>query len=678
MVKEAHRPSGYLRVEFLNRHPELKDIIDSGVITDYLDDCPIRVVEYKGHLKDETKNQRKNRMKCHKIYDGDIKELVNGLRNTYPTLRDKSGYYLLLEVYEQIRSISELDLELAKRQVEEMNQDNGSTVQESASDSAQQKVEDSSVKISESSNPIPNTDTYTREEVKSKEKEEVKPQNESGVQSSTVTTKVEEPKVTPQLNNGISGESKPEAVLADTPNPTPTTESSVRNKADVTPTPTQIQENKQPIKEEKKMADFENLLGQATQMMETGTKAVNGTGANLPKAEKLGDEAKAAVAKELAQTQAERNAWTAANAVDAVIMAQRPAAHRVKGEAKGRAIKVAAENKDKPNAAVDVVKEKFGKFIEAVAGRKMSIEEFSTSDDAVKYANVVTEGDNVAKAKAMTGVYQNLMQNPLQEIAAYINAEKATAPVKGYVIGTDVYSTDELIQVLVDKGNGVVYGQGTREMDVKEQVRFQLGVAARKQTTVAAASTKSGAPKQLVITAKNKAAFMTDDNHKRYLMTKIDEDGEGTANFKALINVDGKDVNAVCSVYALDDKGERIVTRVDETKGTIYKKKICSINVSVPVQKVIKEVDEAYRNEGDQAATLEARWNIKIPQQETADFANIQDQRSSIAFIALSKLLASGSSAAAMSKSETFRNIAAAVDAVNQKDADAVAADLGL
>ena len=65
MVNGEQRPSGYLRVEFLNQHPELKDIIDSEVITDYLDDCPISVVEYSGTLQNETKKQRKNRDRGH-------------------------------------------------------------------------------------------------------------------------------------------------------------------------------------------------------------------------------------------------------------------------------------------------------------------------------------------------------------------------------------------------------------------------------------------------------------------------------------------------------------------------------------------------------------------------------------------------------------------------------------
>ena len=94
----------------------------------------------------------------------------------------------------------------------------------------------------------------------------------------------------------------------------------------------------------------------------------------------------------------------------------------------------------------------------------------------------------------------------------------------------------------------------------------------------------------MVITAKNKAKFIKDAANCAYLMTQTDEAAVATANFKAKIVVDGADMNAVCSVWELDKDGNKVGAGTDKNGQPKFKKKLTSINVSVPVVKVVKEL----------------------------------------------------------------------------------------
>lgn len=673
MVNEQQRPSGYLKIEFINRHPELEDIVESEIITDYLDDCPVHVVEYKGTLVDETKKQRKNRMQCHKVYDGDIKELVNGLRNTYAHKRNLSAYGLLLEVYESIRSIQSLDLEKARQQVasksgvEDIKQDEV----EKATDGV---VTDNNVVLPEKRVETPTPVKQADESVKIDspvEPAEVKEQVTEEVTKHEV--EVKEHSTDEKLNIGISGESETKDTKEEVKTPTPTAE-------EVTPievpnvetsNPKRIQENLKANKEEKKMAniDVEQMVKQATDKM-AGGQVTGGTTA-LPKATDVNPEITESVINQLASTAAQRNAWTQNNEVSALIMAQQPAALRLVGAPEGPVVRPGKD--EDPQKLID---EKLAAFIEAVSGKAMSINEFATLPDDQKFANCVDD-ENKAKAAAMFSIYQNLHNNPQAIIKAYVDPSKASAPVKGYFIGNEALPVEELIVKLLDEGNGVVYGQGTKALEDDKQVFFKLNFASRRQSQVTAGASKSGAPKQIVITAKNKKSFLENDAHKRYLMTQIDKDGESRANFKAEVVVDGKAMNAVCSVWALKD-GQKIGNGTAKDGTPKFKKKICSINVSVPVQKVLKEVDAAYRGDNDQPAVLEKRWNIKIAQAECKDFGNITDQRSSLTFAALTKMLSGqvGASDSILKNSKLYRDLSAAAEKSQAADEAATAGDL--
>lgn len=664
MVGKDKRPSGYLRVEFLNRHPELKDIIDSDVITDYLDDCPVAVVEYKGTLKNESKNQRKNRMQSHKVYNGDIRDLVNGLRNTYPTKRSMSGYALLLDVYESIKGIDTLDLEKAKMQIagseEGVNED--TQVEEAVPTTVQEVAE----------TPVNLTDVVDAQNMSTASIGEDERLEEKEKQSETSQEE--------KLNNGISEDNSTEVVEKEEEIPTPTSElkiptetTSVKEDAS-----TRIQTNKQPHKEDKKMAELnlDAMVDKAAGLMKDGAEGTANAGTALPKAGTgASTEIQNSVIDSLSGTAETRNAWTQANAVNAVIMVQQPAALRLVGEPVGTVIKAGTKDED-----VDgIIKEKFEAFIKAVSGKAMGIDAFSTAADDVKFANCVDE-TSVAKAKAMAGIYMDVYGNPRKEIRAFVDASKASAPIKGVTIGDKHYPMDALLALLLDETNGAIYGAGTKDLPEEDQVVFSLNFATRRQSNAVSGNSKASTQKQMVIKTKNKRAFLEDDTHKKYLMTQYDTENESRANFKAEIMVDGKPMNAVCSVWELDDKGNRVEKGKDKDNNTKYGKKICSINVSVPVRKVVKDVDKEFCNGETQPSVIGQMWGVVIPVAEVKDFGNITDQRSSLTFAALTKLLSGQGTAsdAILKKSKVYADLMASAEKAQAAEDNATAEDLGM
>ena len=94
-----------LSVAFKKMFPDLATRVEEPEVKKWLANSLVNIVEYSGTLPQESRKQRDRRMECHKVYDGDFKELAANLRNTYPNERELSAQELLLKVNNGITSI---------------------------------------------------------------------------------------------------------------------------------------------------------------------------------------------------------------------------------------------------------------------------------------------------------------------------------------------------------------------------------------------------------------------------------------------------------------------------------------------------------------------------------------------------------------------------------------------
>lgn len=560
------------------------EYMEADPLREYMENAPIVIVEYDGFLQGESPAGRDDRMEFAAVYDGNISQLVQYLRGLYPDYQSLSKWELVFKICDGILA--------ASRAIEQARSQTVFGKEETAGVAPQTNEEQLSGQSSS---------TEESQNIEEPRKEEVLEEASSFMN----------PPVDTQADRT---EQNPEPVHTVQPTEEVSTPSgNVQPQDEVTPL-----SNKSIIKENKVMAENKEdaALNALLNAAESGTPDA-GSAQVTPKksniAKKDNSEAKARVVAMLSEEKEVREAWTRQNEVSAIVTTQQPAALRVLAQT-GIAVKG-----DDATEQAKSISEKMQSFVVGVTGRSdMTVDMFETLPDDQKYANL-TKAENVFKAKQMYDLMKQIKQNPLMEVPAYIDPSKVSYPVKGLVLGGVAMPADDAILEIVAHSNVGVYGVGSQDAnghDVGEKpVRFDVALASKKkESNQAQGITPTTAQvKTLVLRPRNKKEFLKDASHIVFLFTKLDEKNEGKATFKALINDEnGNATNACVSVFKLDANGQKIVSRKNQKTGEVtYKSKVLSLNVSVPVSRIVKEFAAEFKTDED-TLVIAQRWGLKM------------------------------------------------------------------
>lgn len=613
-----------------------KEVAAQPAAWEWMSKAAVGIVEYDGTLKGEKATDRDRRMEIVEVYDGSISTLVQYLKTKFPHYKKVLKWELIFKIYADICEVKSV---IERATTQNAFGTSGETETQSTDEEANQNDQDvSTVAEAES---VESKDVTPEVEMPQPAKtEESSPVTPEDVQTAQVAgDSVEQPSGNVQDTDDTS-------VYKETTNPK--------------------------SMEEHTMSEVTDLLNkaqgeQANPAEAQSTGAAVKSNAEISKADLKA--AQVAVSEQLSGEKAKRDSWTRSNTVKGIISTAKPNAIRRKADT-GRVTK-----ETDPEKAATQVKDKLTGFIHAVSGKKdITIEQFDAAPD---YSNVVpgevaiTENLKVAnldRAKAIYAELKKAAQDPMgYKAKAYIPA-KLSYPIKGYVVGNDVYSTDEFIVHLCDNSNGAIYGEGGVTADgteIEGATSFKIATAKKtekaKGNGIAATKTEK---KVVVIRIKNKANFIEGGKHVEYLFTKEDDTKEAFASFRAAIDVNGTVVPAGVAVYTLDENGNKIVNGNNQDGTPRYRTKQASMSVSVPVSAIVKEFAPEFKGEMDiiQAAN---RWGVTTGTSKaaTGDFCNVKEFSQEPAFNVFAEIFAGGVTLPdTLKKSKTLQDLRAAAD----------------
>lgn len=658
-----------------------KSLCDNPEIIKWMTEAAESIVEYDGKFKNESVKDRDIRMELVEVYDGNVNDLVNLLRRSFREYRALTKWEMLFKIANEISSVNELteraksqqvfsgEVEKAISQTPEehpISQSTSTEIAEGSSDGTTPEPQEVSDGIAEEPHEEVSvtSDTMHAEEVA-----------ESSVNEESVSVS----EVNSSVSEQVTEETKPQEVAQDEPTQIPS-EQSTGNVQSVpqhslsnTSINVSMEEKTMENSLQKMLETASKVSGDAAQA-QTAPAGSNTAAADTAKS----DEVKAAVVKVLEGQVAERNAWARQNVVTKVVSTQKPAALRTT-ETVGL-----PTTETEQEEAIKKIDENIQKFLNGVTGKTgMTLEAFAGLTDDEKYANVYGKDDdtriaNVIKARAMYELLMQIKQNPMTPIPAYIpTADKVSYATKGYAINGKPMNIESFIVEVIDKTNGVIYGEGSVTADGKDAsdnaVSFKIGVANQKETNSTGVNTAVTAKKVPVVRPRNKKEFIKGGQNIVFLFDKMAE-GEnaiGTASFKAAIQGADGLTNAVIPVYVVND-GKREVRETKKQDGTpSYKTKMISINCSVKVQKVVKEVGADFKGDMNDDILVANYWGIKLPSTTAKkDFANIS-QVSQAASMEVFELAFAGqlSLSAGLKKSKTLADLQTAANAKTEEDA---------
>ena len=562
MVSEEQRPSKLLKSIFKEIHPDLMTKYTDEQIDAYLDMAPICIVECPD-LKGETKKQRKNRMECHQIYNGDYKQLCNCLRNIYPEKNAMSAYKLMLWVYEGIRPVSEI----------------GEPVEQT------KPVEDTTPVIEPTS---------------------VEP----------VTEVVEV--VAEATKDDIVLTDEKEQIVTETTVSTPTNEVVEEVKSEPESQSVDIVTNSRFSKmEENKMNDLNERLAAAANKMSGGTSA---------KQSKVTNEVKAEVVSVLDSSTEARNQWAAENKVQKLIMGNAPAIKRNPAK-EGLAVKPVVSKTDasKNKTSKEVAADKYRALITKFTGKVMDIEAFRAASDDVKFANVCPDNSGIAKAKAMVELMDKIYNNPDAKYEAFI-PEKFSGSIKGYQVNGVAYPTKELIALVLDKSNAFILGEGSDGKDAKNDVLFYVGKVAKSQKMAIQGSTSKtlamrGKNRAAFMNPEHVIYLFSEIDKTKKGSTSFAAKIAFT-NAEGAVEKCGASV----SCYKLEN-GQRVQSSISKDGTVNYKKVQASIKVSCECDAVVKTADSigaAFKRDDSSVSAINALWGINLSTEAAKDLLNME------------------------------------------------------
>jgi len=635
MANYSKADKGAMRAAMLRTFNIRKEYLKAPAIVEWMQSAPVALVEYEGYLPNEKPKHRDRRMELHSVYHGNIKGLVDHLRNLdkSPEARSLSKWEIIFTYYKGISDVQEVIARAKTQTVFGNNETNRKEVPQSKEElPISQSSSNEDIQKSKSEEPVLQ-EKPTETEVTSHEKSSVEEENHVEMPTGSVVT---------------------------------STESSLYNNT--------IKENK--IMEVNNMSGVNELLAAANAAnADAGREQVAPVASNVKSGNKASAEAKEKVTSILAETKAQANEYVKNNTVSALIAPQKPNALRVKSNM-GKAFNDnVLNNEEELNKKLS---EKISKFITAVSGKQgITLEQFEALSDAERYANVVvteTNTNGAKKAAAIYNLYKQIKANPSAEYAAYIpGPDKVSYATKGYMIGSKVFTVDEFIVELLDNTMGGIYGEGSIDANGNaigdKPVAFKIASVQTSERDTQAGIAAKKAPRKLVVRPQNKKEFINGGAHVVFLMTQESEDETGRASFKAAIDVDGAIMPATVSVYALDNEGNKIIRSEKKDKDgkqvITYRTKVASCSLSVPVTKIIRTIGTEFLVGEKMDADIDGRrWNVTLGSGKKGAISNV-DSVKDAAGIDVFAFLFQGDIAVTdtIAKSNIYNKLKAASDA---------------
>ena len=635
MANYSKADRGAMKAAMLRTFNIRKEYLKAPAIVEWMQSAPVALVEYEGYLPNEKPKHRDRRMELHSVYHGNIKGLVDHLRNLdkSPEARSLSKWEIIFTYYKGISDVQEVIARAKTQTVFGNNETNRKEVPQSKEElPISQSSSNEDIQKSKSEEPVLQ-EKPTETEVTSHEKSSVEEENHVEMPTGSVVT---------------------------------STESSLYNNT--------IKENK--IMEVNNMSGVNELLAAANAAnSDAGREQVAPVASNVKSGNKASAEAKEKVTSILAETKAQANEYVKNNTVSALIAPQKPNALRVKSNM-GKAFNDnVLNNEEELNKKLS---EKISKFITAVSGRQgITLEQFEALSDAERYANVVvteTNTNGAKKAAAIYNLYKQIKANPSAEYAAYIpGPDKVSYATKGYMIGSKVFTVDEFIVELLDNTMGGIYGEGSIDANGNaigdKPVAFKIASVQTSERDTQAGIAAKKAPRKLVVRPQNKKEFINGGAHVVFLMTQESEDETGRASFKAAIDVDGAIMPATVSVYALDNEGNKIIRSEKKDKDgkqvITYRTKVASCSLSVPVTKIIRTIGTEFLVGEKMDADIDGRrWNVTLGSGNKGAISNV-DSVKDAAGIDVFAFLFQGDIAITdtIAKSNVYNKLKAASDA---------------
>ena len=654
-----------LSTAFKNMFKDLANRLEEQAVQKWIANSLVSIVEYSGTLPGETRKQRDRRMECHKVYDGEFKELASNLRNTYPNERELSAQELILKVYNGITSIydvlgaSQISNPTAKYDSEEgtstaLDSDRLSTevtpeaVKEETVQSVSTQQDVSSVSMStdktdvqESGNGkyVPSGEPTVKESpVKSvQEKSKPVPIPIKPVEVSKPIVVEEKTIEATELLHATTAEEFKESKDGGAEQ----VKEEVREEISNDVSSTEVHNNQIEKMEENQMSDLNSLMEMANNAInnmsgeeESGIKPVSNVAASKDQMKEF----QIMAINEIEASIPERKSWSQNSRVEALVVLKEPAAKRVRGTMGKLPYKAKGNDAITPEEAI---KKRIADFCKAAYGSAIAEEDWKALPEESRYQQVIKvdkqqaatrkEGDpakvtNLEKAKKTYEVLSNIKNNPTGEFAAFVNDKNVSYNWKGVVIEGTPMNRASLIKTLLDKSNGAVLGDGSDPANTKDAVMFVLGKAndkaSAKQQGIAGSTHRSD--KKFVVAIKNKANFTDNEAHIVYMYTQPAENSDARASFPVAIKPEGFEPCAGAFSYVRKTEDGQDAYR--ETKNANatpkYKTGVYTLRVSVPVTDVKKELAEQFKKiEGHEHPTKNAAyWGITIAQDK--DFIN--------------------------------------------------------
>lgn len=676
-----------------------KSVCDSLEVIKWMENAPIAIVEYDGRFKKESSKDRDVRMELIEVYDGMVQDLINYCRRLFKEYRQYSKWEMLFKIAHEISSADELierakaqmvfggdEVAITEPQVTEELPINQSTSAEGATEPSNEEPKSEPPVTVAEEKPV----DVTLEDGTSAPAEETPIHIEPVAEMPTSEVveevpKVEDREIVTEVQTVSNTQEVADAKSATEPSEQPTgnvheaTQHSLSN----TTNNSIMEETKMENDAMKAMMEAAQKAG-ATDPAQAQTAPKSNTGS----ADKAKDKENiAAVAQILGEEKNVRNAWTRQNVVTDVVSTQKPAALRTLS---GEGTPTTEAEQDK---ALEKINENIAKFVVGVSGKKgITVEQFAGLTDDEKYANVYgstaeIRTANVIKAQAMYELLMQIKQNPMAPIKAFIpGADKVSYATKGYAINGRPLPIEEFIVELLDNGMGIIYGEGSMTPDGNDvgdkPVTFKVGIAkVTEKNQSSGIATTATVKKVPTVRPKNKKEFIRNGQNVIFLFDKLaeGENAQGTASFKAAIQGADGVTNAVVPVYALDENGNRIAKEKKTADAeTTYKTKMVSINCSVPVTKVVKEIGDQFKNGDVDTAVTAARWNINLTvAKQSGNFGNVGEMSQAPGMDVFALIYGGGASlSSTLKKSGTIAKLQAAANEEIEADAKQAAEEL--
>lgn len=620
MVENENQIIATLSVAFKRMFPDIADKVETPEVKSWLANSLIGIVEYTGFLPQETRKQRDGRMECHKVYNGDFKELASKLRNTYPNTRDLSAQDLILKVYNGISSIYD---------VLSVEPNGNPTTEEDSIDSTS---------IALDSNKSGNTNSAQPSSVSPMVESETKVVETESNHTGTEEPKQEEPAiredvVEPKVENNDS------RTVSEVDGTLPIAEKN--SEENVSTEQTQYVEeetrgtrNKENDMEDNQMSQVEELLAKANAAAEQmgGSEEITGAPvSNVSDGKERLNAAKVEVSEALKGSLESRKQWTQSNLVEAIIITKQPAAKRVIKPMGKVPFPATGKNATTADAKVATL---MANFIKACYGRALSEDDWKQLDEQARYAQVIKadkklkegKASNLAKAKLVYGILTEMKNTPEGEFAAFVNDKNISYSWKGIMLNGKPLNREDLVCTLIDNSTGVAIGAGSNIADIEKRVEFKLGQTSAKAKAKTTGITGSGhqASKKLVVSIKNKPAFTADESHIRCMMTQPSENADAKASFPVAIKPEGFDSCAGSFSYVRTNDAFEDEYRPNKDKegNAVYKTGVFTLRVSVPVTDVKKVLDAEFAKVADTARAVDLYWGIKLAPTKQADAAS--------------------------------------------------------